>query len=270
MPPVSVEESRQALSSRVFPANLNQGAAMDQGVASKGVLKASGITGDTNAAGPASINELARSLRYNPDLIYQYVRNNIEFYPVYGVQKGALGAVLDNQGTAYDQSMLMVELLHASGIEANYVRGVVKLSAAELASWYGIETSNACAVLNLLGQGQIPIYTFHAATVEKCPGPATAVVDISVEHVWVRAKINNTWYVFDPSRKPHTVKTGIDLASNTTTGYSSQSFLNDANLSATNGLDWVQNINRAKIRKNLDQYAGNLADYLRKTSRRDT
>ena len=263
MPPVSVEESRQALSSRVFPANLNQGAVMDKGVASKAVLKASGITGDTHAAGPASIPELARSLRYNPDLIYQYVRNNIEFYPAFGVQKGALGAVLDNQGTAYDQSMLMVELLHASGIEANYVIGVVKLSAPELASWYGIDTSNACAVLNLLGQGQIPVYRFQAATVEDCPGPTTALVNLSIEHVWVRAKINNAWYVFDPSRKPHTVKAGIELANNATTRYNSASFISDANLSSTSGPDWVQNINRANIRKNLDQYAGNLADYLR-------
>ncbi|WP_345539432.1 transglutaminase domain-containing protein, partial [Variovorax defluvii] len=72
-------------------------------------------------------------LRNHPDLIYQYVRNNVEYYPTFGIQKGALGAVLDNQATAHDQATLMVELLRASSIEANYVRGIVKLSAAQLA-----------------------------------------------------------------------------------------------------------------------------------------
>jgi RHS repeat-associated protein len=261
--PASAEESQQARASRVFPQNLNEGAVEGEGAASKGVLRATGITGDTNAAGPASIAELARSLRYDPDLIYQYVRNNIEVYPIFGVQKGALGAVLDNQGTAFDQAMLMVALLRTSGIDAKFMRGAVKLSAAEFRSWYGFDTSNACAVMNLVAQGQIPIFGFTTASGGKCPGPVTALVSATVEHIWVKAKIGGTWYVFDPSRKPHSIKNGIDLASPATTGYNLASYVNDANLSSTSSLDWVQNINRANIRKNLDSYAGHLANYLR-------
>ncbi|MCM3513616.1 transglutaminase-like domain-containing protein, partial [Carnobacterium inhibens] len=94
--------------------------------------------------GPASIAELARALNYNPDVIYQYVRNNVEVYPVYGTQKGSFGAVLDNQGTVYDQAMLMVDLLRASGYTASFTTGVIKYTAAQFNTLYGVDTSNVC------------------------------------------------------------------------------------------------------------------------------
>ncbi len=41
------------------------------------------------------------------------MHNTIEYYPVWGVQKGAFGTLLDNQGGAFDQADLMVKLLRA-------------------------------------------------------------------------------------------------------------------------------------------------------------
>ena len=61
--------------------------------------------------GPASIAELARALNNNVDLIFQYVYNNIEFHPTYGLQKGGLGTLISGNGNAFDQSDLMVQLL---------------------------------------------------------------------------------------------------------------------------------------------------------------
>jgi RHS repeat-associated protein len=263
LPPVSEEESQRARTSRGFPQNLNEGASPDASAATGGRLLAARITGDTNARGPASIAELARSLRNNPDLIYQYVRNNIEYYPLFGVQKGALGAVLDNQGTAHDQAMLMVELLRASGVEANYVRGAIKLDARLAAAWYGVDTSNTCAFYALLGQGQIPIYEITAVKAGSCPGLSSALVSVTVEHVWVKAKIDGAWYVFDPSLKLHSVKSGIDLASPGTTGYNALTYQSSTLVGSTSNADSVQNINRANIRNNLTAYASNLANYIR-------
>ena len=270
MPPVAFAEAQRVLKARVLPTNLNQGvAAATASKASKTSSSTSAsvstmkIAGDASPLGPASIAELARSLRNHPDLIYQYVRNNIEYYPTYGLQKGALGAVLDNQATAHDQASLMVELLRASGLEANYVRGIVKLSAAQLAEWWGVSTANACGVLSLLGQAQIPVYEINATSAGSCPGLAAALTDLSIEHVWVKVKINGSWYVFDPSYKPHTFKSGIDLASAATTGYDAASYLSSAQSGATVGTDYVQNLNRANIRSKLTTYATNLASYLR-------
>lgn len=265
MPPVSAEESQRARASRVFPTNLNQGVTPEASTAKGGLLQATGITGDTNARGPASIAELARSLRNNPDLIYQYVRNNIEYYPIFGVQKGALGAVLDNQGTAHDQAMLMVELLRASGIEANYVMGAIKLDAKAAAAWYGVDTSNVCAFNEMLAQGQIPVFELTSSTGGSCLGSPAAVplTSVTVEHIWVKAKIDGTWYVFDPSFKTHAVKAGIDLASPSTSGYNAATYYNSTLVNSTSTADSVLNINRANIRNNLTTYAGNLASYLR-------
>ncbi len=58
---------------------------------------------------PLEITALARALLNSPDLIYEYVRNNIEIVPMYGLQKGALGALIDRSGTSFDQAALMVE-----------------------------------------------------------------------------------------------------------------------------------------------------------------
>lgn len=273
MPPISAEEWKRIVGGRALPANLNQGVAAapaaersslsKSGAAPSSDVSAMRISGDANALGPASIAELARSLRNNPDLIYQYVRNNIEYYPNFGVQKGALGAVLDNQGTAHDQAMLMVQLLRASGYTANYVLGVVKITGAQMNEWWGVNTSSVCGVLGLLGQTQTPIYEINATSAGNCPGLSAAMTDVSFDHVWVKVNIGGTDYVFDPSYKPHTFKTGIDLASASTTGYSAATYLSAAQTGATVTADYVQNINRTNIRNNLTTYANNLTNYLR-------
>lgn len=203
LPPVTFADAQRILKARVLPANLNQGvvaatASKTSKTSASTSASAMKISGDGSPLGPASIAELARSLRNHPDLIYQYVRNNVEYYPVFGIQKGALGSVLDNQATAHDQASLMVELLRASGLEANYVRGIVKLSSAQLGEWWGVNTANACGVLSLLGQAQIPVYEINATSAGSCPGTVAALTDLSIEHVWVKVKINGSWYVFDP------------------------------------------------------------------------
>ncbi len=44
----------------------------------------------TPPAAPNEIVELARALDWNPDLIYEYIHNNIQAIPVYGSLKGRL------------------------------------------------------------------------------------------------------------------------------------------------------------------------------------
>lgn len=269
MPPVSGDESQRVLKARTFPKNLNQGVKAESSStnstsASSSLLSASRIAGDANPQGPASITELARALRNHPDLIYQFVRNNVEFYPAYGVQKGARGAILDNQGTAYDQAMLMVELLRASGYTANYVSGVAKITAAQMQEWYGVDTSNMCGIFDLLGQAQIPVRAAVAQTAVSCPSATvTPMVSVSINHVWVKVNINGTNYVFDPSYKPHTFKTAIDLTSASITGYNATTYQTSAKSGASITTNYVQNINRSNVRSNLTTYANNLATYLR-------
>lgn len=80
---------------------------------------------------PVEIQELGRSLRNDPDLIYDFVRNNIEIEWMYGSHKGPLGTVLDRRGSAFDQVRLLVELMRQAGFTATYHAGTVTLTGAQ-------------------------------------------------------------------------------------------------------------------------------------------
>ncbi|WP_254640740.1 RHS repeat-associated core domain-containing protein [Burkholderia sp. GbtcB21] len=265
--PISGRDWEQSRARVVLPAKVNQGATVETKTVAPstrtGRTNVVSADGNVSPQGPASIAELARALNFNPDVIYQYVHNNVEVYPIYGTQKGSFGAVLDNQGTVYDQAMLMVDLLRASGYTASFTTGVIKYTAAQFNSLYGVDTSNVCGVLNLLGKGGIPIYAATAVNPGQCPGNTSALVDVSLAHVWVKTVINGTTYYFDPSYKTHSFKTGINLASSSTTGYDATTYLNSAKSGASITANYVQNINRTNIRNNLTTYANNLAAYLR-------
>jgi len=87
---------------------------------------------------PASIPELARALKNDVNLIYEYVYTNVEYSPTYGVKKGALGTLLDGHGNDFDQAALMVALLRQAGYTANYVYGQIELSPAQMTAWLGV------------------------------------------------------------------------------------------------------------------------------------
>ncbi|MXS80217.1 RHS repeat protein, partial [Nitrosomonas sp. GH22] len=263
--PVTPEESEQAIHARPLPKGLNQGVPNEtrQGTTSSGetMQSAMRVAGDTAPTGPASIAELARALKNDPDLIYEYVRNNITYYPTWGLQKGAIGTLLDNQGTAFDQATLMVQLLRQAGFTANHVKGRIDLTAAQVQDWLGIDTSKVCAVLNLFGAAQIPVASVTATAAGSCPGSIAALQSMKFDHVWVKVNIGGTNYYFDPSFKSHIHKTGINLT--TASGYNHSSYLSTAKSGATVTADYVQNINRTNIRNNLTTYSNNLANYLR-------
>jgi RHS repeat-associated protein len=266
MPLVTPAQSEQAIKARVMPADLNKGAAAKPTTTTTAnrmapQLSATRISGDTAATGPTSIPVLARALKNDPDLIYEYVRNNIEYTPIWGIQKGAFGTILDNQGTAFDQAQLMVSLLREAGYAASFVKGQISLSAAQVHDWLGIDTSNYCAVRNLLAQGQIPVAQATPSAAGSCPGSTASLVSLKISHVWVKATINGASYYFDPSFKTHSFQAGINLAAST--GYNAATYLSAAKSGATLTADYIQNPNRTNIRNNLTGYANTLATYLR-------
>ena len=69
------------------------------------------------------IEELARNLQHDPKLIYEFVRNKIEYVPYYGFLKGATQTLLDRAGNDADQAALLAALLRASGFTAKYNYG---------------------------------------------------------------------------------------------------------------------------------------------------
>ncbi|BBJ22520.1 hypothetical protein W01_04470 [Candidatus Nitrotoga sp. AM1P] len=269
--PVTPAESEARIAARWLPANLNQtqsGSPLGTSIQDARLAKteSASLVGSANALGAPSVAELARALRNDPDLIYDYVRNTIAYYPVWGMQKGAFGAMLDNSGTAFDQADLLVALLRQAGYTASFVKGQITLSATQVHDWLGVNTSNICAVFSLLSNGGIPYDPAKAIPTGSYNCTPTnlliaGLVTIKFDHVWVKATINGTSYYFDPSFKPHSFKTGIDLT--VASGYNATNFLTNAKQGATQTADYIQNLNRTAIRNNLTTYAGNLATYLR-------
>ncbi|WP_044559722.1 transglutaminase domain-containing protein, partial [Azospirillum sp. B4] len=209
------------------------------------------------SARPNEIIELATALRSDPDLIYDYVRNNIDTTFLYGLQKGAMGALVDRAGTPFDQAMLMVELLRQSNITASYQAGTITLSGQQFKDWTGIDNANAAC--QLLASGGIPA-RINGGVNADCNYGGAAVSQVQMAHVWVSANVGGGTYLFDPSYKGHTWYDGIDIPGNA--GLGSGQPLNQASSgmesSSANGVPYVRSLNTGSLNANLGAYAQNL------------
>jgi hypothetical protein len=228
--------------------------------------------GGSAAPGVASIADMARALKYDPDLIYEYVRNNIEFIPMFGIKKGAVGALIDGSGTSADQAELMVQLLAASAaqnpaiVNPKVVLGRIRLNPTQFMGFMGLSspptTTNICESIKY---GKAILGTTGGAIVTQtssCSTNANAVnVSTDLDHFWVKVAISGTEYIFDPAFKTFQVKPRIDLAA--AMSYVPSNFLTSAVAGATTTADYVQNINRANVRNSLTAYSNNLIAYLR-------
>lgn len=202
--------------------------------------------------GPASIVELARALKNDPDLIFEWVYNNIDYHPVFGEAKGALGCLIDNCGGAFDQCELLVALLTQAGFSPHYVLGQIQITAAQAAAWLGTDPSNLSYAFALLNNGGIPVQYANNNT------------ELLLSHIWVGGVvIGGTSYVFDPSFKQYNTIAGVNLAA--ATGYSQATLLAQAETGATidpSG-NYVQNLNRTDLRNQLTTYATNLMSWIK-------
>lgn len=158
---------------------------------------------------PPEVRELARALKNDPNLIYEYVRNSVDTEFQFGLQKGALGVIIDGTGTPFDQAELMVELLREASASYNpvYQYGTITLSGSGFFNWTGI--TDAGAACNFLATGGIPA-TVNSTTPASCATLAgTTVTGVTMQHIWVQATVNGGTYLFDPSYKPFTHKFGM-------------------------------------------------------------
>lgn len=164
----------------------------------------------------ADVTHLARSLgtAANPngdiDRIYAFVHDDIEMVWLFGLKAGARGAMIDKAGTPFDQAHLMVELLRAAGYPATYQLGSITLTGAQFTAWTGI--SNRTAAIDMLRKGGFP------ATVS---GSGTTITSVTMMHLWVRAVIGGTTYVFDPANKGITYTNVTGAAIDAASGFNS-------------------------------------------------
>ena len=214
---------------------------------------------------PNEIVELARALNNNVDLIYEFVRNNVENAWMYGLQKGAAGALVDRSGTAFDQAKLMVDLLRQSGYTASYQVGTITLTGAQFAQWSGV--TNATAACQLLSSGSIPA-AINGSTIANCSYGTATVSTITLDHAWVSVTIGGASYVFDPSYKAHTFKAGVNLVSiaqlplGTTVGLATAGATTSTVSSGGVSIPFMRQFNAAALNTALTTYGTNLLTYV--------
>lgn len=198
------------------------------------------------------VQELARALRYDVDAINAYIRDNIEYLPMFGLQAGGRGVILNGRGTAFDQAQLMVDLLReadavqSKGYAPAYKLGKITLTAAQFAAWTGV--NDAALATKLLANGGIP------ATVTGSGSSFT----VTMLHCWVQVTIGGTNYLFDPGYKPSTVTAGLNWRG--ATSYSKPTLL--AAAGGTQTATQVRNFNIASFRAKLNEYRGNVETFL--------
>tara|TARA_R110002073_G_scaffold69054_6_gene171334 strand:- start:31362 stop:38216 length:6855 start_codon:yes stop_codon:yes gene_type:complete len=209
----------------------------------------------------AEVVELARALHYNPDLIFEWVHDNVRVAPVFGLQKGALGSIVDREGTSFDQVQLALELLQeanansATSITATIQIGTLTLTAAQFESWYGL--SNARAACEFLAAGGFP-GRVNGATA--CTGLSGAVSAVEIGHARLSVTIGTTTTIWDPSYKAHTHYTALNFqtAMGMTQGSTVTPLLSGRLASSTAGIPYISTLNEANLASTLSTRAAAL------------
>ncbi|SPD72325.1 hypothetical protein PITCH_A1290002 [uncultured Desulfobacterium sp.] len=241
--PVSPQEARQILeNNRSAPDTLMSRAETDE-MSTMGA----GVAASATEATP-EIQELARALQHDPKLIYDYVRNNIDYVPTYGLVNGATATLLAGRGNDWDQTSLFIALMRASGYTANYVQGDVEYPFFYIANWLGVD-SNINIVEFMLASGGIPVTIDYFG-----------YGHVTITRVWAEASINGQDYVFDPAFKQYDYQAGISNLAGAM-GYGQANLL--ASAGGTFDSNSVKNMSETNIRTQLQTYSANLVNHIR-------
>ena len=185
------------------------------------------------------IAELARGLQYDPVAIYNYVRNEIDYVPYYGLTKGAALCLIEKSGNDLDQCALLAALLKESAYTPVYHYGTmtIPLNSADnmdMLAWLPVTNSNG--VKNMLRWTGNPNYN-----------PISS--NFTPIRVWVEIEINNKTYRLDPAYKHYETLPALADVLNEV-DYSIDNYI-----SAAAGDETLSGIDPAFYSENLDESA---------------
>ena len=221
--------------------------------------------GLSGAGSAPEVEALAYGLRYDPDLIYEWVHDNVRVHPVFGLQKGALGAVIDGEGTSFDQVQLAYELLalananSSSNISATFQIGTLSLTGAEFEAWMGL--TDARAACEFLASGGFPA-TVNSST--NCAGLSGSVSSVTIGHARLSVTVDGVTEEWDPSYKTHENYAGLDF--NTAMNFSSGTTLGLLTSGMSSGtvsnLEYISNLNTGSLDTAIQSRSSALETYV--------
>jgi len=213
------------------------------------------------------ITKLGQDLENNPVRIYNWVRNNIRFVPIWGSIQGASHCLETRVCNTFDTASLLIALLRVSGIPARYQMGTIEVPIEPFLNWAGGFTDPDAAA-SLFASGGVP------SVVERIDDSGQ-VVTITLEHVWVKAFVDyipsggalhsqgDTWVALDPSFKQYKYTERVDLE--TVVPSNVQDFAEQLLTNATIDpeTDSVTNIDSAAIESFVHQFLDDRLDYIK-------
>lgn len=155
---------------------------------------------------------VADSLGGSPGRIFRFVHDEIDFDAKFGAVHGALGALLERRGTAWDQAWLLQQLLTVAGVDARFEWGEVQISVEMLKNITGVD--DAWRAADMMTTAGTPIVVFVEGS---------QVVSAKITHPWVKAHLDyvpnrgvtsgpgDTWVRLDPSLKRFEITSGQRL-----------------------------------------------------------
>ena len=208
------------------------------------------------------IQALAQGLQNDPVKIFNYVHDHIRYVHYFGSKKGAQLTLLEKSGNDFDQSALLVALLHAAGYtNTTYIFGWAitpynDLSGnnIDLTHWLQLSlvNTNWTNTLQYLGT----LFTARGYPEEINFNNDTN--SFLFQRVWIKLTNGASIYKLDPSFKVSQLATGINLTN--ALGFNGGTLLTNAAGSDTG--NYVTNLNEASIRSALTGYTTNLLNYL--------
>lgn len=148
------------------------------------------------------IRAKAAALGGDATALYNWVGQNIEYFPALGQMQNSQAVMASGRGNDFDEATLLIALLRASGIPARFASGDVVMPREDVREWMGVKDETL--ILSLLSQFE-DFQLFP--TVEKDRVVATRVW---VE-AWVEVDGEKRWMVMDPARKRRSFQPGIVL-----------------------------------------------------------
>ena len=132
--------------------------------------------GTAEAPLSAEIVAKAQSLNWNPVLIYEFVKNNIETEWYWGCMKGAEETLRQKSGNDCDQAALLVALMRASGYPTRYVRGTIEFFP---------DIEKAKNLTGVSDPAKLGEFFQKAGVPHQVVMDGTVIKNIQIEHLWV-------------------------------------------------------------------------------------
>ncbi len=207
----------------------------------------------------ADIDQRLSEIGSEPQAIYQWVHDTIDYLPTYGSIQGSRGTLDNRQGNPMDTASLLMALLRSAEIPARYAYGTVDIPAVQAINWLKVTTVEQAG--ELLLKGGIPTTALAAGGV---------IYALRLEHVWVeawvdyqpsRGEINlegDSWIPMDASFKQYQVVEPLDLSSNPFDGAGLVSALEASGSPGDFGSITGMNLNLTQ--QALYDYAGELSE----------